>query len=564
MAAQNVPTMSPSASDAGSPSSGTPGVPVVTSDTAIADDIEQIATPPALELCLARCRFRSRTFASWMRSLPTPYWEFELFRGQTTEDYRPNKALRPWLYRAHLPSYPQLGVLCSIAAAGLVPPWKDAQPFRGAQPIPKNYQGANTGATIVRDKLRANYYKGRYIVAQMATLVQDPMFHSSAFALVPKKDNPLHVDGRIIHDLSAPDEQSINAQTASEASPHATWEPFVSIARRVCDLRRRYPGYNIYAMIADIVEAFHHVPVHSRHASIFGGFFAVFGKAVRHYQRTGSSFLLGHSEPFWIFQWVDDIVLIEIDVGDRLQKAEKRLRDGLKLVFGSDGWHEGKFTTWSRVFHAVGIDWNIPDGCITVPQRKIDKVHSMLVDTLGKAFISRKRLDSLIGVLWHVISFIPTTKPFIQRLTLVQNQCREHNKPGVPMTSFLRKDLMWWNELVFQNESAGLPMELFEKDTGFDESWLIVTDSNMITLESMRLRERLVLHQDSPIQDGKGIAAALNKVTREWGPRLTTQGTWCRIIIHGKRWTTELVDKTTCKSAKDGADSEVRRALTRH
>ncbi|KAG3047098.1 hypothetical protein PC121_g20270 [Phytophthora cactorum] len=190
----------------------------------------------------------------------------------------------------------------------------------------------------------------------MATLVQDPMFHSSAFALVPKKDNPLHVDGRIIHDLSAPDEQSVNAQTASESSPDGTWEPFVSIARRVCDLRRRYPGYNIYAMIADIAETFHHVPVHARHASVLGdklprschgivsgmavfgwtsspGFFAVFGKA-----------------------WVDDIVLIEIDVGDRLQKAEKRIKDGVKLVFGSDGWHEGKFTTWSRVFHAVGID----------------------------------------------------------------------------------------------------------------------------------------------------------------------------------------------------------------
>ncbi|ETP04961.1 hypothetical protein F441_18347 [Phytophthora nicotianae CJ01A1] len=51
-------------------------------------------------------------------------------------------------------------------------------------------------------------------------------------------------------------------------------------------------------------------------------------------------------EPFWIFQWVDDIVLVEVDIGDRLQKAEKRLRDGVKLVFGSDGRHEGKFTTW--------------------------------------------------------------------------------------------------------------------------------------------------------------------------------------------------------------------------
>ncbi|KAG2837854.1 hypothetical protein PC112_g4749 [Phytophthora cactorum] len=54
------------------------------------------------------------------------------------------------------------------------------------------------------------------------------------------------------------------------------------------------------------------------------------------------------------------------------------------------------------------------------------------------------------------------------------------------MSSFLRKDLMWWNELVFQNEFAGLPMELFEKNSGYDEAWPIVTDSKKITLTSMR------------------------------------------------------------------------------
>ncbi|ETK75393.1 hypothetical protein L915_17981 [Phytophthora nicotianae] len=99
-------------------------------------------------------------------------------------------------------------------------------------------------------------------------------------------------------------------------------------------------------------------------------------------------------EPFWIFQWVDDIVLVEVDIGDRLQKAEKRLRDGVKLVFGSDGWHEGKFTTWSRVFHAVGTDWNIPGESIAVPQRKIEKMHRVVSKTKAKKFLSRKQLDS--------------------------------------------------------------------------------------------------------------------------------------------------------------------------
>ncbi|KAE9350617.1 hypothetical protein PF008_g6347 [Phytophthora fragariae] len=307
-----------------------------------------------------------------------------LFRGQTATEPRPNKALRPWLYRVHLASYPNLDLLCAIAQNGLIPPWKDPSARRGLRPTPANYPGARTGAGLVVDKLLADYYKGRAIIATMEAFERDPTFQSSAFALVPKKVKPLHLDDRIIHDLSAPDGLSVNAQTASEASPDATWDPFVSIARRICELRRRYPGYTIYAMIADIAEAFHHVPVHADHASAFGGrlpcsshgivsgmavlgwtsspgFSAVFGKAVRHYLRTGQYLVLGHMEPFWSFHWVDDIVLVDVDVDDRLQKAEKRLRDGVKLVFGSDGWHEGKFTTWPRVFHAVGIDWNIPD-----------------------------------------------------------------------------------------------------------------------------------------------------------------------------------------------------------
>ncbi|KAE8896834.1 hypothetical protein PF001_g17797 [Phytophthora fragariae] len=69
------------------------------------------------------------------------------------------------------------------------------------------------------------------------------------------------------------------------------------------------------------------------------------------------------------------MVLIEVDIGDRLQKAEQRLRDGVKLVFGSAGWHEGKSTTWSLYFHAAGIDWDIPNELISVPQRKIKKMH---------------------------------------------------------------------------------------------------------------------------------------------------------------------------------------------
>ncbi|KAE9353607.1 hypothetical protein PF008_g4925 [Phytophthora fragariae] len=153
--------------------------------------------------------------------------------------------------------------------------------------LPDNYGGAESGAPAVIDKLLADNYKGRRLVETLATLQQDPGFHSSSFALVARKDIPLHIDGHIVHDLSAPPGGSVNDQTKSDASPDATWDPSDSIAQRVRDLRRRYPVH------ADHASAFGGIMSHSDNSilsgmAVFGwtsspGFLAVFGKAVRHY-----------------------------------------------------------------------------------------------------------------------------------------------------------------------------------------------------------------------------------------------------------------------------------------
>lgn len=47
-----------------------------------------------------------------------------------------------------------------------------------------------------------------------------------------------------------------------------TWDPPPSIAARLRHLHRKYPGYNVYAIEANIADGFHHVPVHALH---FGG-----------------------------------------------------------------------------------------------------------------------------------------------------------------------------------------------------------------------------------------------------------------------------------------------------
>ncbi|OWZ11996.1 LOW QUALITY PROTEIN: hypothetical protein PHMEG_00014908 [Phytophthora megakarya] len=88
-------------------------------------------------------------------------------------------------------------------------------PLRGVGPLPDNYGGAESGATVVTHKPLADYYKGRCLVASLDMLQQDPGFHFCSFTLVPKKNKPIHLDERIIHDLSAPPGCSVNDQTNS-------------------------------------------------------------------------------------------------------------------------------------------------------------------------------------------------------------------------------------------------------------------------------------------------------------------------------------------------------------
>ncbi|GMF43655.1 unnamed protein product [Phytophthora fragariaefolia] len=446
----------------------------------------------------------------------------------------PQQSTPPLAVRSPFDHVPQL--LCTITTDGIVPPWVNPDARCGVRPLPDNYGSAESGAPVVIDKLLADYYKGRCLVATLATLQRDPGFHSSSFALVAKKDIPLHIDGRIIHDLSAPPGGSVNAQTNSDASPDATWDPFDSIAQRVRDLCRRYP---IYAMVADIADAFHHVRVHADHASAFG----------EECRAPTMAYVLGSSEPFWIFQWVDDIVLIEVDIGGRLQKTEQRLRDGVILVFGSAGWHEGKFTTWSRCFHAVGIDWDTPNELISVPQRKIKKMRGVLDDVARRKFVTMKQLDSLVGVLRHVISFIPVTKPFIQRLVAIQIRCRKRHKTGVPMTDTLQKDIQWWRELVFQNEFAGIPMELFERRTHIDDVWLVQIHQHGLTISSIVLGERLLIDHTDDGMDDVGVTQAIARVTKELGPGLIIKDVWRHVTIHSEsRWFTRIIDRMNCSS----------------
>lgn len=109
--------------------------------------------------------------------------------------------------------------------------------------------------------------------------------------------------------------------------------------------------------------------------------------------------------------------------------------------------------------------------------------------------VSTKRLNSLVGVLRHIITFIPITKPVIQRLTAAQMNCRRRRGSGISMTSFLRKDLGLWQKITFQNEFSGMSMKLFELSSAVDDCWLIQHAEGIIAITSMLMERRITLKE---------------------------------------------------------------------
>ncbi|OWZ11997.1 LOW QUALITY PROTEIN: hypothetical protein PHMEG_00014909 [Phytophthora megakarya] len=137
----------------------------------------------------------------------------------------------------------------------------------------------------------------------------------------------------------------------------------------------------------------------------------------------------------------------------------------------------------------IGIYWDIPNDLITVPQWKINKMRGVLNDTARRKLGTTKQLDSLVGVLRHVISFISVTKPFTQRLVAIQTRYRRRHKARVPMTDTLQKDMQWWQELVFQNE-FGFPWDC-QRKVHIDDVSLMQAQQHGLTFSNLVLNERL-------------------------------------------------------------------------
>ena len=405
------------------------------------------------------------------------------YRDQTEADNIPNKHLRPLLYEKYLKHYSGLSDLCKIARHGFK---SRVTNFHPPRPFTSNHQSALERSPAVQKKLVKEAMLGRTLILEHDTAILDSRVNTCLYAVAPKNNIDYATDGRLIHDGSYPHGTSVNDAVPDEKLDAST-DDVKDIARRILSLYDQFPQSTIFGMAADVDSAFQNAHAHEMSALLFGGsvpgapfvaialtaifgyrdspaIFALFAKGAQHFHQSGSSELLSVPTPFWNWVWVDDFVCIEPDIGSRLSLSEHQLRSAFHLVFGSPGWNNAKYAPWSNHLHAVGLDWNLSNGTVSMPTEKINKallkVQECIDMILKKNTPSVKIWRSLVGTLRHVGLCVPAAKPFYQSFVSTEKILLAH---GSPQWNDLAWDLSWFRSILTTNNLNGVSMERFTK-----------------------------------------------------------------------------------------------------
>lgn len=178
-------------------------------------------------------------------------------RGETAQDPRPNKALRPQDYPNLLRGYRHMQFLVEAATHGLQPSWDHvAQPQESPPP---NHQSANRYLPSVARSVRSGQDEGQYLVLDMDILSVWPQVQSSPFGAVEKKGIDPSEEIRLVHDLSFPRGASVNTATLDINVPDVEYLHVAAIAQRIEQCYDRYPGKEIKTRKADVKGAYRHL-----------------------------------------------------------------------------------------------------------------------------------------------------------------------------------------------------------------------------------------------------------------------------------------------------------------
>ncbi|OWZ06571.1 hypothetical protein PHMEG_00021155 [Phytophthora megakarya] len=157
-------------------------------------------------------------------------------------------------------------------------------------------------------------------------------------------------------------------------------------------------------------------------------------------------------------------------------------------------------------------------------------------------FLARFTLNSLVGVLRNMVTFIPIVKPFMQLLISTQHTVEQPGSPGTPMTDKLRFDLEWWQHLVFRMNS---PVFLYQPEV---DGWVLLQGTSGISIHCST-PQRIVQFSSSTTTAESELVAAILETMAAWVPVDNNLASWRHIRIHVRSsWEVRLLETMYCLS----------------
>ncbi|POM66213.1 Hypothetical protein PHPALM_17963 [Phytophthora palmivora] len=190
--------------------------------------------------------------------------------------------------------------------------------------------------------------------------------------------------------------------------------------------------------------------------------YSLFGRAISWLMGSNSPASVSDSldnNPFFPFEWVDDHILVEPEIDDRLQSAESMLRYAILAVLGPRSINDYKFSDWSDELVVLGLLWNTRRLTVSIPDVKIVKARNRVTDMPKRGRASKTEFYKLLGSLRYVANCLRSAKPFYQRL---QKQCTSAPRFGKSkLSAGSLADLKWFSHILDHGCLAELPLGMF-------------------------------------------------------------------------------------------------------
>ncbi|KAE9023994.1 hypothetical protein PR001_g12779 [Phytophthora rubi] len=256
-----------------------------------------------------------------------------MVRGQTANDYRPNKNMVPAVLNKVCKGYERLEELQQIVHGGVEVRLSKMPPRQVKHP--PNHASARYRLNVLR------------LVLDRDLLEQWPEIIISPFGVVDKGGEDASVTGRTIHDLSYPEGTSINDCTDQDSIIKPDYTHCDAVATEILKSKRAHPNTRVCVMAGDVASVFRNISIHSNSVYLFAGhikeddviviepaapfgltgspgFYKIAGGAVAYVH--GSHTTDVFPDGIFNYHWVDDHFNVAVDVGTACDDANRSLR----------------------------------------------------------------------------------------------------------------------------------------------------------------------------------------------------------------------------------------------